>query len=99
MDKDFKYGKVIDHARTVLMRRPKPIVQDSELERFQETGHRNVHAFLRGEAISKNEGRPFGGREIIYDDDGAFRYTENNAKFTEAKFSFFCPDGVFVLDS
>lgn len=93
MDKHYRYGEVISHARTVFMRDAKPVIQESELERYKETGQKNVHAMLRGKAMAKNKEVVELDREIYYDEEGEFRYKDDNSKFESAEAVCFHPDG------
>jgi hypothetical protein len=87
-DSDYEYGRVIDHGKTVSLRNVEMVIHQSGLEKYRETGVKNVHAFLRGELLGLNIRREFDGRDIYYDGDGAFRYVDSDDTVGSAKFAF-----------
>lgn len=50
-----KYGKVIDHSKTIILKNVIFIVGKKGRERVLQEKRKNVHAYARGTFVSKNE--------------------------------------------
>ena len=91
--RDFKTGKVIDHQNVVLLGGAVFVVVQRGRERFLDTGHRTVHAWVRGTWLDeriRQRGEPLEvaywpkhrGQFIFVDDPECAIYQANEVLLT-----------------
>lgn len=95
------YGLVLTHSPSVIVQNPSFEVQPGGLERFKESGVKNVHAFVRG-TVAECDAWPHGAETTAvtynpeYYDSFVTRGTETPVE--QAEIAHVTADGVWVVN-
>ena len=81
-------GKVVQHARQLIVENPTFVVQPAGRKRVLETRRKNVHAFVRGDVtvVRHQPRRPAGSVSVTYNpyESDAFVRRDDGSKIGEA---------------
>lgn len=92
-------GRVIQHARTVLLRYAKPKVSEAGRQRVLRDQRKNVHAGITGELVhSEGEGY-FPGSEVTYNPYkySTFVYKDDESEYTGSQYAYMADKKVYTL--